>query len=325
MTVLTTDVEAGIEALGRGLLVAFPTETVYGLGADAANAEAVASIFAAKGRPRGHPLIAHVASVDQIDQWARLDGDTATMVKALADSFWAGPLTLVLPRTSRAADETVGGRATIGLRIPDHAIALQLLAGFGSAVAAPSANRFGRVSPTTAAHVVEDLDGLVDVVIDGGSATVGIESTILELVGPAPTLLRPGAVTRDELAEVLGRDVIDGTDGESRASGMLKSHYAPDATIELVEEADLARVLEVARSATSAGSATTGVIAPHGLDHQPSWHLPSDAAGYATRLYESLREADRLGVDHLLIVAPTDGSMVAAVLDRLTKAAAPRP
>ncbi len=320
MTILTEDIDLGVEALRQGRLVAFPTETVYGLGADAANPQAVTSIFTAKGRPSGHPLIAHLASVDQIDQWARLDGETATMVKALADAFWPGPLTLVVPRTSRVADETVGGRATIGLRVPDHPVALQLLAGFGSAVAAPSANRFGRVSPTTAAHVVEDLDGLVDVVIDGGSTAVGIESTIVELVGPNPTLLRPGAVSSAEVAEAIGRDVADGATGESRAPGMLQSHYAPKATIELVEAATLADRL----ASSPQPDTVVGVIAPLRVDQQPAWHLPADAAGYAARLYESLREADRMGVGHLLVVPPSEGAMVAAVLDRLTKAAAPR-
>lgn len=320
-TIVTTDVEAAAEALRRGQLVAFPTETVYGLGADAADPAAVAAVFAAKGRPLGHPLIVHLASVDEVPLWARLDGELELQVKLLAEAFWPGPLTIVLPRTGKAADETVGGRATIGLRVPDHPVALELLRRFGGGVAAPSANRFGRVSPTKAAHVVDDLDGLVHMVLDGGPTEVGIESTIVELLGGSPTLLRPGAVTMVDLERVLGAPVVDGSGGEARASGMLRSHYAPDAAVEIVTVDAIEAAITAIRPADAR---TTGVIAPRAVAHQPSWHLPATADGYGRELYRALREADRLGVRRLLVVAPDDGPLAAAVLDRLIKAAAPR-
>jgi len=324
VTIVTTDVAVGAVALRRGKLVAFPTETVYGLGADAADGEAVAAIFTAKGRPSGHPLIVHLASAAEVAAWAELDGPTAALVDRLAAAFWPGPLTLVVPRSDRVAAETVGGRSTIGLRVPDHPVALALLTQFGGGVAAPSANRFGHVSPTTAAHVVDDLDGVVDVIIDGGPTDVGIESTIVELVG-APTLLRPGAVTAADIERVLGTDVqlVDDVGGEARASGMLQSHYAPRAVVELVPPEDLA-----ARLADEDGSnKRVGIIAPDSVtvaDHQPVWLLPADAAGYANRLYAALREADRAGVEQLLIIPPVSGHLLRAVLDRLAKAAAPR-
>lgn len=322
-TVVTERIDLGVGALRDGGLVAFPTETVYGLGADAADPVAVTRIFAAKGRPLGHPLIVHLASADGVAGWARLNEVIEKRIAAVADAFWPGPLTIIVPRTARAADATVGGKATIGLRIPDHPVALALLDGFGSGVAAPSANRFGRVSPTTAAHVVNDLDGLVDVVVDGGPTRVGIESTIVDLIGPEPTLLRLGAVTGPELEDALGEIVVDGTDGPARAPGMLASHYAPDAVVELVTEATLPARLAAVLAEEPAGD-RVGVVAPIEVGHQPSWRLPTDAEGYAAHLYDTLRDADRLAVARLLVVPPTAGPLRSAVLDRLTKAAAPR-
>ncbi len=322
VTVVTERVELGIEMLRAGGLVAFPTETVYGLGADAASGPASARVFAAKGRPVGHPLIAHLASADHVADWGRLSGAIATRTMALAEAFWPGPLTVIVPRTARASSEAVGGKATIGLRVPDHPVALALLSGFGSAVVAPSANTFGRVSPTTAAHVLDDLDGLVDIVLDGGPTTVGIESTIVDLIGPRPALLRPGAITRLQLEDALGEVVVDGRDGPARAPGMLASHYAPDAAVEVVT--DRGRLAAKIAALERAGELddTVGVMAPAVVDHQPSWRLPADAAGYAARLYETLRDADRLGVERLLAVPPPKGPLRPAVLDRLTKAAA---
>lgn len=329
MTIVTTDVAVGVDALRRGRLVAFPTETVYGLGADAADGQAVSAIFTAKGRPTGHPLIVHLASAADVGDWAVLDATTEAMVARLAAAFWPGPLTIVVPRSDLVAPETVGGRPTIGLRVPDHPVALALLSGFGGGVAAPSANRFGHVSPTTAAHVVDDLDGVVDVVLDGGPTAVGIESTIVELVGGSPTLLRPGAVTAVDIERALGTDVVvvDDVGGEARASGMLQSHYAPRAEVELVTPDTLTGALASATAdADVDGDVTVGVIAPDTvtLEHRPAWLLPADAAGYANRLYGALREADRAGLERVLVAAPTSGPMLRAVLDRLTKAAAPR-
>lgn len=326
MTQVTTDIDLAVAALRRGGLVAFPTETVYGLGADAADGAAVSAIFSAKGRPSGHPLIVHLASVDDVADWARLDSATAAMIDKLAAACWPGPLTLVVPRSDRVASETVGGRETVGLRVPSHPVAQELLRAFGGGIAAPSANRFGDVSPTTAAHVVDDLGGVVDVVLDGGATEIGIESTILELVGGPPTLLRPGAVTADHIERALGMGVavVDEVGGEARASGMLRSHYAPAAVVQLVAPGALEAELA---SAVSAGDGSAvGVIAPRtvAVDHEPLWSLPADAAGYASRLYSALREADDAGVTQLLVTPPASGPLLRAVLDRLTKAAAPR-
>ncbi len=319
-------------ALAEGRLVAFPTETVYGLGADATSAEAAAHIFRVKGRPADHPLIVHTASAEGLDRFAV---DVPDGAHRLARAFWPGPLTIIVNRRVEltdagppVADETVGGRGTVGLRVPDHPVALELLAEFAAigsgAVAAPSANRFGAVSPTTADHVVDDLSHLpaelLDLVgvIDGGACPVGVESTIVDLAGPRPQLLRPGGISVVELAAVLGEDVIDGRGGERRASGMLAAHYAPRAEVRLVPAAELDAVLD---GLASDVGADTGVIAPFAVHHRPSWRLPADAAGYARGIYSALREADRHGVSRLLVVAPSRGSMVEAVVDRLSKAA----
>lgn len=316
-TVVTQDLGVAADALAQGLLVAFPTETVYGLGADAANPDAVARVFSAKGRPAGHPLIVHLARTDQVADWADLDPAQAVAVERLAAAHWPGPLTIIVPSSGRAAPETTGGRPTVGLRIPDHPVARELLARFGGGVAAPSANRFGRVSPTTAAHVHHDLGGLVEVIVDGGPTPIGLESTIVDLVGPEPTLLRPGAISVAQLAETLGRPVVDGRHGPARAPGMLRSHYAPAATVELITADQLA--------GTEPGPGSgVGVVAPHPVDHQPAWVLPADPAGYAQRLYATLRAADEVGVDRLLIIPPDAGPLLDAVLDRLAKASAPR-
>ncbi len=325
-TVVTADVEVGAAALRAGRLVAFPTETVYGLGADASNPAAVRAVFEAKGRPAGHPLIVHVASLDEARRWmAEPDPATERRLSALAGRFWPGPLTIVVPRSDLVAPEAVGGRPTIGLRVPAHPVALALLRAFGGGVAGPSANRFGRVSPTTAAHVVADLDGRVAVVLDGGPTTVGVESTIVDLVGPAPLLLRPGGVAVAELEAALGEPVPDGRSGEARASGMLLSHYAPRASMALVEPGDLGPALAAAGREPGGRAAVVGVIGPVTVDHQPSWVLPDEAGGYARQLYAALRAADAAGVDHLIVVPPSHGPLLDAVLDRLTKAAAPRP
>ncbi|MGI9616728.1 MAG: L-threonylcarbamoyladenylate synthase [Acidimicrobiales bacterium] len=326
MTQLTTDIDLAVAALRRGGLVAFPTETVYGLGADAADGTAVSAIFAAKGRPSGHPLIVHLASVDDVADWAHLDGPATAMIDKVAAAFWPGPLTVVVPRSDRVAAETVGGRDTVGIRVPSHPVAQELLRAFGGGIAAPSANRFGHVSPTTASHVVDDLGGVVDVVLDGGPTEVGIESTILELVGGPPTLLRPGAVTADDIERAVGMgvSVADDVGGEARASGMLRSHYAPAAAVQLVAPAALEA--ELARAEVAAAGSAVGVIVPETVtvDHENLWSLPADAAGYATRLYSALREADAAGVTQLLVAPPASGPLLRAVLDRLTKAAAPR-
>ena len=306
MTVLlkADQVAEAARILAAGGTVAFGTETVYGLGADASNAEASQKIFAAKGRPDGHPLIVHLASAAAFDEWA--DAGVDDRAQVLAEAFWPGPLTLVVPHNGRVASDVVGGRSTVGLRVPDHRLALELLGEFGGGVAAPSANRFGHVSPTTAQHVLDDLDGLIDAVLDGGPSSIGVESTIIELVGGPPTLLRAGGLPTADIEAVLGEAVVDGTSGKSRAAGMMKSHYAPAALVLVTNTPD-----------PKEGDA---VIAPFAIDHNPSIVLPADAAGYAQGLYSALRSLDAAKPTRILIAPPTTGSLLAAVLDRLAKA-----
>jgi L-threonylcarbamoyladenylate synthase len=297
--------------------VAFPTETVYGLGADATNPAAVARIFAAKGRPSGHPLIVHLASADQLDRCA-----THVPVEAerLAAALWPGPLTLVLRRAPGLPPAATGGRDTVGVRVPDHPVALRLLELADIPVAAPSANRFGQVSPTAADDVRADLGDRVDLVLDGGPSQVGVESTIVELCGAEPLLLRPGGVPVELVEEVLGRPVRTDTSGPARASGMLPSHYAPHCQVELVDAAQLeARATSLLalgrRVAVLGADAGAGAIVLGGR---------ASAEEYARTLYRRLREADDCGVDVLLAVPPEEAGLGRAVTDRLRRAAAPR-
>ncbi|HSL56219.1 MAG TPA: L-threonylcarbamoyladenylate synthase, partial [Acidimicrobiales bacterium] len=232
MPELTTDVDRAVAVLRAGGLVGLPTETVYGLAADAEQPAAVARVFAAKGRPPSHPLIVHLASGGALDDgWAADVPDTA---RTLAAVVWPGPLTLLVRRGPRVLDEVTGGRPTVALRVPDHPSALAVLAGLDGGLVAPSANRFGRVSPTTAADVVAELGDRVDLVLDGGPCRVGVESTIVDLTGPEPVVLRPGGVPAARLAELLGVAVRRWSgEGEAVAPGMLPSHYAPSARGEL--------------------------------------------------------------------------------------------
>ncbi len=319
-----TGIEAAARILADGGLVAFPTETVYGLGADATSAPAVDRIFAAKGRPPDHPLIVHVGGRADLE---RFGVDVSAEAARLADAFWPGPLTLIVGRGPEIAPEATGGRDTVGLRMPDHPVALDLLTAFAEigsgVVAAPSANRFGEVSPTTADHVASDLGEAVDVILDGGPSRVGVESTIVELTGPEPVVLRPGGISAVELEAVLGRPPVDGRAGASRAPGMLDSHYAPGAELVLLDGEKPADVeLGPADGLISAEARPAG--APP-VDERRHWSLPGDAAGYAARLYATLRAADTEGIKRLYVVAPAHGDLLVAVMDRLHKAAAPRP
>lgn len=316
-TVRQSDIDRAAEALADGKLVAFPTETVYGLGADAGRADAVAGIFEAKGRPTGHPLIVHMADGADLD---RFSSGVSAMARKLADAFWPGPLTIVVGRGDAVAAETVGGMSTVGLRVPDHPVALALLRTFGGGVAAPSANRFGSVSPTTAQHVLDDLGDRIDVVLDGGSSAIGVESTIVDVTGAEPALLRPGGIAEVELEAVLGRPIVDGRTSGAKAPGLLVSHYAPAAEVVLIEP-------DRAGAALAEGvdqGKRFGIVGPSPMSHDLSWPLPDDANGYAAGLYAALRSADRAGLDRILVVPPSSGPLLSAVLDRLTKAAAPR-
>jgi L-threonylcarbamoyladenylate synthase len=315
------EIEHAARILRAGGLVVFPTETVYGLGADAANADAVARVYAVKGRPSDHPIIVHLASADALDDYAHEANDAT---RALARACWPGPLTLVVRRRpGTIADAVTGGRDTVALRVPAHPVAHALLAAFGGGVAAPSANRFGRVSPTTAAHVRADLDGDVDAILDGGAATVGVESTIVDCTGAQPAILRLGGVTRAEVEAVLGHPVVLKTRGEVAAPGTLERHYSPAARV-LVVGAGTATA--VARREVASGH-RVGLLALAGVTSATSDDIvvlrpPRDVDDYARVLYARLREADDRGLDTLVVVPPPTDGIGAAVGDRLTRAAA---
>lgn len=310
------DVARAVEVLRGGGLVAFPTETVYGLGADATNVAAVSRIFAVKGRPSGHPLIVHIPEASFLPRYAR---DVPEPAWRLAARYWPGPLTVVLRRAPSIPNVVTGGQETVGLRVPAHPLALDLLRAFGGGVAAPSANRFGGVSPTTADHVRADLGPAVDFVLDGGPCAVGIESTIVDLSGPEPLLLRPGQVTAAELAAVLGRPVRPaGSDGP-RAPGRLRGHYAPRTPVRLVE-AEALDTLAVSRAGRSAAVLARRAAPPGAL--VAAWLAASpDPAGYARGLYAALRQLDALGCAVILVEQVPAGETWAAVRDRLERAA----
>ena len=306
-----------VDLLRRGELVAFPTETVYGLGADASNRDAVNKIYKAKGRPAGHPLIVHVASANHAQMWAAgWSTASSETARTLAETFWPGPLTLIVPRTEVVAPEVVGGRQTVGLRVPDEPVAQQLLQSFGGGIAAPSANTFGGVSPSTAQHVLDDLDGKIAAVIMAGPCEVGLESTIAEVEPAEVRVLRPGAVTEAMLRGVCGGDVVvaDGRDGASRAPGMLASHYAPSTPLRIVSPDELDDLLALS-------ARRYGVVTSLAVVGDLVWRLPADPEGFGRGLYAALRAADRGGVDEILVVPPSKGERFTAVMDRLSKAA----
>jgi len=311
--------------LRSGGLVAFPTETVYGLGADASNEQAVRRIFSVKGRPTDHPLIVHISESGDLDHWARAIPESARRV---ADAFWPGPLTMLLERSDSVSPTVTGGRPAVGLRVPDHAVAQQLLRVFGGGIAAPSANRFGRVSPTTAEHVVADLGGDVDLILDGGPCQIGVESTIVDFTRRVPVVLRAGGIPLDRLSEVLGHDVAleisaaPSTSG-ARAPGMLEAHYAPNARVVVASQSTVVDVLvrEVANA-----SGPVGLLAGTALVGVPEEVVELEPAGnsdeFASVLYARLRQADRIGVSVLVCVPPPAIGVGLAVNDRLRRAAA---
>ncbi len=319
MTVSAADITRAVAVLKAGELVAFPTETVYGLGADASNAAAVRKIFAAKGRPADHPLIVHVADAVQLANWAR---EIPPAAHKLAKQFWPGPLTLVLKRHSRVPNEVTGGQDTVAIRVPAHPVAQALLREFGGGVAAPSANRFGRVSATTAAHVREEFGDSVACVLDGGASDVGIESTIVDCSRAAPTLLRPGWITPQQLEAALGAPLAAPDAGAPRVSGSLDKHYAPQTPL-LLMEGDLTN--ELAHSLTRQGK-RVAVLARTTLrpviDGLVWLAAPADATGYAHDLYANLRELDHAGCDAILVEQPPEMAEWYAIRDRLNRAAA---
>jgi len=313
------DIARAVAVLKAGELVAFPTETVYGLGADASNTDAVCKVFAAKGRPADHPLIVHIADAAELPHWAR---DIPPSAQSLAQKFWPGPLTLVLKRSATVPDAVTGGQDTVAIRVPSHPVAQALLRAFGGGIAAPSANRFGRVSSTTAAHVREEFGDTVACVLDGGATDVGIESTIVDCSGDAPALLRPGMITPQQIEAVLKAALAAPQPKTPRVSGMLDKHYAPQTPL-MQMEGDL--IVELAHSLVRQGK-RVAVLARTKL--QPlldnlTWvAAPADAAAYAHDLYATLRTLDHPGPDAILVEQPPEEAEWLAIRDRLNRAAA---
>lgn len=305
-----TQIDDAALALQGGQLVAFPTETVYGLGADAANPTAVARIYEAKQRPTNHPLIIHVSSVDQMDYWAI---DIPEYARLLAKAFWPGPMTLILQRSDAAKDFVTGGQPSVGLRVPNHPVALELLRKYeslgGKGVAAPSANLFGRVSPTTADAVSAELSSRLsdkDMVLEGGSSAVGIESTIIDCTKAAPSILRPGAITEEMISDVTNLSLIQ-RDSDIRVSGALDSHYAPRAKVFLnVEPKPGQGLIALASEPT-----------PVGVFRLCS---PEDVNEYAQQLYSALRLADEKEISEVVAITPSGDGIAIAIRDRLSKA-----
>jgi L-threonylcarbamoyladenylate synthase len=305
---VTTDVSRAVECLTRGGLVAIPTETVYGLGADADDADAVARIFAVKDRPVDHPLIVHIRDARELGAWA---AEVPAPAELLAATCWPGPLTVLLPRAARVLDAVTGGRDSVGLRAPAHPLTQELLARAGRGIAAPSANPFGRVSPTTAAHVLADLgdalDPARDVILDGGPSPIGVESTIVDCTTDPPQLLRPGGIPREDIERLLDVGLAPAA-GPSRAPGMLAAHYSPAATVVLA--GDRRHADEVIAGFEASGLRTRM------LD------FGDDLVEYARGLYQSLRDADAAGMERVVAVLPPPRGLGHAIRDRLQKAAA---
>jgi L-threonylcarbamoyladenylate synthase len=305
---VTTDVGTALDRLRAGGLVAVPTETVYGLGADAESASAVGRIFEIKGRPAGHPLIVHLADADQLPEWSR---SIPYAARVLTAACWPGPLTVLLERGRRVLDVVTGGRPVVGIRVPSHPMTLELLGRFGAGIAAPSANRFGQVSPTTATHVVDDLgtflDPARDVILDGGPTPIGVESTIIDCTVDPPQILRPGGIPTEDVVRLLNGDVTAAA-GPARASGMLVAHYAPRCEVRLAESSEQAE-----RTAEALRREGMSVDV---LDRG------DDLVDSARNLYRELRRADDRALDVLVAVLPPARGLGHAIRDRLTKAAA---
>lgn len=315
---MTDDIARAVAILRSGGLVAFPTETVYGLGADARNPEAIRRLYAAKGRPADHPVIVHLADAGAMPAWA---SRVPAAARDLAAAFWPGPLTLVLPRAAHVLDLVTGGQETVAVRVPSHPVAHALLEAFGDGIVAPSANRFGRLSPTRAAHVRAELGDAVGLILDGGPTDVGVESTIVDLSGERPVLLRPGGITPAQLAAVLGAQMDAPHASSPRASGTLPSHYAPRTPLEVVEP----EVIEAHATDLTRAGGRIAILARRNATQSVAgvaWQTaPSEATDYARSLYATLRDLDVLGYDRILVEAVPDDDAWLAVRDRLRRAA----
>ena len=305
-------IKKAAQALKDGHLVAFPTETVYGLGADATNEKAVSRIYSVKGRPVDHPLIVHISSINQLDNWAIEIPDYAIKI---AREFWPGPMTLILKRSHLAQDFITGRQDNVGVRVPSQSVALALLSEFeklgGLGIAAPSANRFGAVSPTNIRAVKEELGIFLqteDLILDGGQSLIGIESTIIDGTKDHPVILRPGAITAEMIENILGiRMVLGKTKNEIKVSGLLESHYSPKARVLLDTQAKPGNGL-IAFSSVPTPIGVIRLAEPHNIEE------------YAKVLYSALREADKKGIEVVIVVSPTGSGLATAILDRLKKA-----
>ena len=307
---MNPEIRRAAEILRAGGLVAFPTETVYGLGADASSAVAVARLYATKGRPANHPVIIHFSSSENAFEWGR---EIPQAARKLAARFWPGPLTIILKRSTKAGDFVTGGQDSVGLRVPSHPVAQELLREFAGGVAAPSANLFGNLSPTTAAHVREELN--VELVLDGGASEVGIESTIVDLSGAEPVLLRPGRISKAELEKALTSTVREKRSASPRHSGGLERHYAPRTPALLVPPHALDA--EIAKR-----GAAVAVLAFSRPDERVEYwiRMPKDPQAYAQRLYAALRELDAAGCGTILVESPPETAEWDAIRDRLSRA-----
>ncbi len=315
---ITTDARRAAQAIASGHLAALPTETVYGLGANADDAVAIARVYTAKGRPGDHPLIVHISNLDAVGAWVRT---APAYAHQLGERFWPGPLTLVLPRSERAKDFITGGQDSVAIRVPSHPLAQAVLeeliaitndASIG--IAAPSANRFGHVSPTSAQHVIDELAGHLesdDVILDGGPCAVGVESTIVDCTGPLPVILRPGAITSDDIEQCTQLTVA--TDSTVRASGTLESHYSPAAEVILMDATNPAPV-----HSPAGFLALAEITTPPGMQRLAA---PATIDEYATVLYAALRAADDSSLTRVYVVPPEGDGLAAAIRDRLTRAA----
>lgn len=310
-------INEAIQILKQGGLVAMPTETVYGLGADAKNPVALEKIFHAKQRPMDHPLIVHLADVSQLGEWV---SHVSPMAQKLADAFWPGPLTLILPKAVQVLDIVTGGQKTVGVRVPRHPVAQALLRGFDGGVAAPSANRFGRISPTTAEAVREELGDAVDLILEGGECEVGLESTIVDVSGEGVRILRPGMITAEQIEGVLGIRLQEGMEKVPRVSGSMESHYAPVTRMRLMGVEELMACLGALSSEELPVAVMVRTMQGGERDGVVCVKMADDAGGYAHDLYQTLRGLDQRGFKKILVEdVPRDGEW-AAVRDRLVKA-----
>lgn len=320
------DIEKAAALLKEGKLVAFPTETVYGLGADAASPEALGRLYRVKGRPTDHPVIVHLSSVDKLSEWA---GDVPPIAWQLAEAFWPGPMTLILPKADHVLNACTGGQSSVGIRVPAHPLALALLSQFGGGVAAPSANKFGKLSPTTADSVREGLGEEVSMVLDGGPCQVGIESTIISILGATPRILRPGMITREQVQEKLGipveiaykENAIKENDAEIKAPGTLESHYAPDTAVALVPSQDLpfliAKLNNEGKTFVLLAFENSALMR---YQTAAMW-VEKNAESYAQNLYQRLKDLDGHKKQFILVEAPPQDCAWDGVNDRLKRAA----